>query len=182
MPMRYDGLIKLKTKIDTKTGMTRQASDVPHFQMFVCRKVAESGDGHTLFASSALFAKYLPSPWTMEHLSNLTWSCETSGFFASKLSGLPLVIKHPSTGAMCLRWHDNWDSAETQYAGTISRIENGPPELVEVLERLIYDQRVCVRMQWKEGDVVVSDNVAMLHSRTGFKNGDERELWRVHVN
>lgn len=61
-------------------------------------------------------------------------------------------------------------------------MENGDDELLGVLTSLLYDRRVCHYHSWVDGDLIVSDNVNMLHTRSGFQSGAPRELWRIHVD
>lgn len=44
------------------------------------------------------------------------------------------------------------------------------------IKKTLYDRRVTVRFEWEKGDLLVNDNVAMLHTRTGYKGGCPREV------
>ena len=61
-------------------------------------------------------------------------------------------------------------------------IENGPKELLGIIEELLYDSRICYKHSWVKGDWLANDNVAMMHTRSGFVSGCARELWRLHVD
>ena len=52
----------------------------------------------------------------------------------------------------------------------------------DALEQTMYDRRVCTRMEWEKGDVLISDNIALMHTREAFNSDQGRELWRVHVD
>lgn len=61
-------------------------------------------------------------------------------------------------------------------------IENDSQDIIGVVNRMVYDRRVCLWFSWEQGDVLLSDNTAMLHTRSSFDGSCERELWRIHVD
>lgn len=98
------------------------------------------------------------------------------------MSNLDLVIPHPIHFKPCLRYHEPWLQNKTTFDPTIVKIENGDNKVLDVLDELLYDSRVCYYHAWKRGDVLVNDNIAMMHTRSEFRLGSERELWRVHID
>ena len=123
---------------------------------------------------------------TIAKLSTLTYSVETAAFDQARLTKLPLVESHPALGKPVLRYHEHWPRSRTVFDPTIVEIENMEKEEGERIradiEKTLYDRRVCLRVYWEKGDICVSDNVDMMHTRDGFPKGMERELWRIHVN
>ncbi|KAJ5134832.1 hypothetical protein N7448_000145 [Penicillium atrosanguineum] len=182
MPMHFDGMFKFNEVTDPVTGEMRRIQCPPGYQFFTCQATAPKGSGYTLFASSRLFFRYLPLPWTVERLENITWAMDNDGFWDAKLKNLPLIVKHPVSGMPCVRWHQPWDSSKTKFSTCDVTIENDHPSLVGVMDRITYDHRVCLRFEWEKGDLLISDNTAMLHTRTGYKTACDRELWRIHFD
>ena len=182
MPMHFDGMFKFDEVTDPITGEMKKVQRPPGYQFFTCPATAPKGSGYTLFASSRLFFRYLPLPWTVERLENITWAMDNDGFWDAKLKNLPLVVKHPVSGLPCVRWHQPWDSSKTKFSTCDVTIENDHPSLVGVVNRVTYDHRVCLRFEWEKGDLLISDNTAMLHTRTGYKTDCDRELWRIHFD
>ncbi|KAF4208138.1 hypothetical protein CNMCM8927_001157 [Aspergillus lentulus] len=182
MPMHYDGMFKFEEETDPVTGEVKRVQKPPGYQFFTCPATAPKGSGYTLFASSRLFFRYLPLPWTAERLQKVTWAMDNDGFWDAKLKNLPLVVPHPVTGLPCMRWHQPWDSTKTKFSTCAVTIENDEQGLVSVVDDLTYDYRVCLRFSWEQGDLLVSDNTAMLHTRTGYKTDCDRELWRIHFD
>lgn len=182
MPMHFDGMFKFEEVTDPVTGETKKVQRPPGYQFFTCPETAPKGSGYTLFASSRLFFKYLPQPWNAESLQNVTWAMDNDGFWDAKLKNLPLLVKHPVSGLPCLRWHQPWDSTKTKFSTCDVKIENEDPSLVQIIDRVTYDHRVCLRFEWEKGDLLISDNTAMLHTRTGYKSDCDRELWRIHFD
>lgn len=182
MPMHFDGVFKFIDKVDPETGAVTKVLTPPRYQYFTCLSTAPKGDGYTLFADSRLFFEHLPSPFSLSRLEKLTWSMVNDGFWSAKQTGLPLVVKHKETGAACLRWHQPW--TKTKFSKYFIEIENDEAgeELVNVINTFLYDYRVCLRFEWEQGDLLINDNVSMLHTRTAFMNNCEREMWRIHFD
>jgi alpha-ketoglutarate-dependent taurine dioxygenase len=182
MPMHFDGIFKFVDTVDPDTGVVKKVLTPPRYQYFTCLSTAPKGDGYTLFANSRLFFQYLPAPFTLSRLERATWSMVNDGFWSAKQTELPLVVRHKETGAACLRWHEPW--TKTKFSKYFIEIENddAAEELVKVINSLLYDFRVCFRFQWEQGDLLINDNVSMLHTRTAFVGNCEREMWRIHFD
>lgn len=140
--------------------------------------------GYTLFASSRALFDLLPSPHTIGSLASKTWSVKTKTFDNAELHQLPLIIPHPATGISCIRYHERWPQSRTRFDPIAVSIDGSESEqrLCDVLEELLYDRRVCLWHEWQEGDIVVSDNFSMMHTRSSFTSGAKRELWRIHID
>jgi alpha-ketoglutarate-dependent taurine dioxygenase len=182
MPMHFDGIFKFVDTVDQVTGEVKKVLTPPGYQYFTCLSTAPKGDGYTLFANSRLFFEHLPFPFTLQRLEKVTWSMVNDGFWSAKQTELPLVVRHKETGAACLRWHEPW--TKTKFSKYYIEIENddAAEELVEVINNLLYDYRICLRFEWEQGDLLINDNVSMLHTRTAFVGNCEREMWRIHFD
>ncbi|KAI1299711.1 Pyoverdine/dityrosine biosynthesis protein-domain-containing protein [Xylaria venustula] len=175
LPMHFDCTLDLDGH---KTPTAREVK-TPSYQYFVCREIAPKGDGHTLFCNSRLFLRYLPITLSLDQLEPVTWEM-TNGSFVT--SGLPLIVRHPVTNNPCVRWHSPWSSDKTKYSTYKIRIENEEQSLIELVEKMVYDFRTCLRFTWEKGDVLVNDNISMLHTRTWYTSNCEREMWRIHLD
>jgi alpha-ketoglutarate-dependent taurine dioxygenase len=182
LPMHFDGVFKFADTVDPVSGEVKKVMTPPGYQYFTCLSTAPKGDGYTLFANSRLFFQSLPAPFTLERLEKTTWSMVNDGFWTAKQTKLPLVEPHKETGAPCLRWHQPW--TDTKYSKFYVEIEDDEAgeELNVVIEKLIYDYRICLRFEWEAGDLLISDNMSMMHTRTGFAGACEREMWRIHFD
>jgi alpha-ketoglutarate-dependent taurine dioxygenase len=181
MPMHYDGMFKLVTVKDEQ-GRETVTSDPPLLQYFVCQATTGNNQGFTLFASSHLFCRYLPDKYPIDALRKVRWTCHSGGYFDHHVPSLPLVVAHPTDARPCIRWHEPWPKTQTKYGEASITIDNGDQSIVGLVDSLLYDERVCLRFAWQEGDVMVNDNMEMLHTRTAFQRGAARELWRIHVS
>lgn len=182
MPMHYDGFFFLKKELDPATGVEKLVSKVPRFQYFSAVKPSPPGDGMTLFASSQLFFQHLPAPYTLADFENLKWDCKHSSNWNNHMTDLPLVEPHPTNGKPCVRWHEPWYQWQTKFSSNEIRISNGEQHYKDLIREMLYDRRVCLYFNFEQGDVLVADNTSMMHTRTAFKAGTGRELWRIHFN
>jgi alpha-ketoglutarate-dependent taurine dioxygenase len=107
---------------------------------------------------------------------------ENDGFWNAHLKNLPLVVRHPVLNTPCMRWHEPWPASKTKLSTCDVTIENDTQDMKQTIDDLLYDRRVCLRFEWERGDILVSDNVAMLHTRSAFTGNCERELWRIHFD
>ena len=181
MPMHFDGFFFLVPKVQPD-GSIKNVSSQPGFQYFSSITPASPGSGYTLFASSPLLFKHLPAPHTVEDLRDLTWDCRHSSNWEEHMNKMPLVRPHPTTGEDCLRYHEPWPQWKTQFTYNRISIENGPQSYIDLLDEMLYDRRVTIWFEWEQGDILFSDNIKMLHTRTAFSGTEDRELWRIHVN
>ena len=180
MPMHFDGIFKFVDHTDPDTGEIKKVLTPPRYQYFTCISTAPKGDGFTLFANTRLFLRYLSAPWSQERLEKVTWDMVNDGFWSAKQVGLPLVVRHIETGAPCLRWHQPW--TKTKFSKYYVTIENDDQSLIDVINTLVYDYRLCLRFSWQVGDLLINDNVSMLHTRTAFTGDCNREMWRIHFD
>ena len=160
--------------------------DGTRFQFFTAVTPSPPDTGYTLFASSNTFFRFLPPQFSLEMLRQLTFSVSTESFEQTNLKDLPLVVPHPTTGQPCLRYHELWPQSKTNFDPMDVDIQRDGvsclEEVAEPLEKLLYDRRVTYWHTWQKGDMLLSDNTSMLHTRSAFESGCERELWRIHLN
>ncbi|PNY29604.1 Spore wall maturation protein DIT1 [Tolypocladium capitatum] len=185
MPFHYDGLFKTEKKVDDN-GQETLVSTPPQFQFFAGATPSPRHTGFTIFSSSTMVFKHLP-PWiTAENLAGKTWSVSTSSFDQTVLKGLPLITTHPTTGKPCLRYHEPWPQSKTKFEPTIVKIEGHDDvesaAICEAIDSALHDRRVAYFHIWEKGDLVVSDNILMMHTRSDFNAGSDRELWRIHFD
>ncbi|KAH8883577.1 putative pyoverdine/dityrosine biosynthesis protein [Thozetella sp. PMI_491] len=186
MPWHFDGLFKTEKKI-REDGNEYLVPIPPKFQLFTAVTASPKNTGFTLFASSTLIFKHLTQFLPLEHLRTLTWEVSTSSFDSSVIRGMPLVVDHPTTGKPCLRFHEPWPQSKTIFDATNVAIENPglgytSEAICETITAILHDRRVAYYHAWEKGDLMVSDNVLAMHTRSDFTAGCDRELWRIHFD
>ena len=98
------------------------------------------------------------------------------------MQNMSLVVAYSVTGVPCLRWAESWPESKTKYSTIEVEIENDDQDIADMIDRLLYDRRVCLRFGWERGDILLADNTSMTHTRTAFTDDCERELWRIHLD
>ncbi|KAF3055077.1 Spore wall maturation protein DIT1 [Daldinia childiae] len=187
MPFHYDGLFKTEKRV-RDDGSEVLVSTPPGFQFFTAVTESPKDTGFTLFSSSTLLFKYLPTHLPLSSLRPLTWTVSTSSFNSTVIHGLPLVIDHPVTGRPCLRYHEPWPQSKTRFEATNITIENASDhgldaaDVSAALVSLLHDRRVAYYHSWDKGDLLVNDNVLTMHTRSDFTAGCDRELWRINFD
>lgn len=189
MPFHFDGMFKTApTGRTLPDGTDEVMPHPPRFQMFTAVTPSPRDTGFTLFAASSRLLRLLPDWLTVDYLRTLTWSVTTSSFGAPKLQNLPLIVDHPSTGKPCLFYHEPWPQSRTRFQATLVDVHGDGVDaersaaVCEALDALLHDRRVSYWHSWEKGDFLVSDNLAMLHTRSDFTAGCDRELWRIHFD
>ena len=180
MPMHYDGFFFFKKEM--VDGVEQKVSKVPRFQYFTAITPSPPGDGQTLFANSRLIFQHLPAPYTLAELGNLKWDCRHSSNWNNHMTDLPLVVPHPTNNKPCLRWFEPWYKWMTKFSTSEVNISNGGQHYKDLIREMLYDRRVCLYFNFLQGDILVADNINMMHTRTAFGSDCGRELWRIHFN
>ncbi|KAF2997565.1 hypothetical protein E8E13_001424 [Curvularia kusanoi] len=181
MPFHFDGMFKTQKHV-REDGTEYLVPNPPRFQFFAAVTPSPKNTGYTLFSSSKLVFENFPSGNGLEAMEKLTWAVKTASFDASVIDDMPLVVKHPATGKPCLRYHERWPQEKTRFDPTEVTVSNGDDSVCDLLEALLHDRRSCYWHSWQEGDLIVNDNISMLHTRSSFQAGVDRELWRIHFD
>ncbi|OHW90955.1 pyoverdine dityrosine biosynthesis [Colletotrichum incanum] len=184
MPFHFDGLKPPRSGMILKNcALTFGAN---RFQFFTSITPSPSDTGFTLFTPSHLLFQNLPPQLPLSRLQELTWSVQTSSFNSTKMTGLPLVVSHPTTGEPCIRYHEPWPQSRTVFDATDVAIEgvseSESTEICNTIDSLLHDRRNTLYFAWEEGDLLVSDNILAMHTRSDFTAGSPREMWRIHFD
>ncbi|KAL8188399.1 UNVERIFIED_CONTAM: hypothetical protein K2H54_000282 [Gekko kuhli] len=97
----------------------------------------------------------------------------------------PLLVPHPVSGETVLRYNEPPREGVrflNQHALEIEGV--APAEQAAFLQDLhqrLYDQRYFYAHQWQGGDVVIADNLGLLHGREGFTARSARHIQRIHI-
>lgn len=133
-----------------------------------------------------MFFKYMPDFLNIDTLAAQSCTIQTVAFNNPTVTGSKLVIPHPTTGKPCLRYHEPWPATKTKYDSILVTLENHDEDtgrqLFETIDSVLYDRRVAYYHVWEKGDMLISDNILNLHTRTNFEGKADRELWRIHLD
>ena len=88
----------------------------------------------------------------------------------------PMVVRHPHTGRKCLYADPGYSVEVVGLAPEESR------ELLEFLFAFQTQEAFQYRHKWRQGDVLMWDNISTIHMATGGYAADEpRLMWRTQV-
>jgi len=164
-------------------GCGESSTSPPLFRYMVALSGSPQDASPTLFASSRLFWQHLPSKFTPDGLSKLTWRYTKTTNDLVGLQEYPLVVTHPADKKrLCVRWHSAWHHPAQNDPLVDVTIDSGKQHHVSVVESMLSDRRVCLYFQWEQGDVVFSDNFGMMHSGPGSDSSSSQEFWQVDLN
>jgi len=164
-------------------GCREGSGFAPLFRYIVALSDSPKDSRPTLFASSRLFWQHLPSKFTSDGLSKLTWRYTTTHNDLIGLEEHPLVIPHPADSKrLCVRWHSAWHHPDQRRPLIDVTIANGKQHHMSVVESMLSDRRVSLYFKWEKGDVVLSDNLGMMHNGPGFESEPTHEFWHVELD
>jgi alpha-ketoglutarate-dependent taurine dioxygenase len=155
---------------------------VPQYIFFHCVLAPPPGNGgETTFCDTTNLLK-LVSPEarrTWEHIA-ITYSTDKvvhyGGSFTANLLG-----RHPLDGCEVVRYAEPVDDLNPVKLDVAGLPPDQVPSFLEAMRRLLYDPRCLLEHSWRENDVVIADNHALLHGRRAFTRPAARHLRRVNV-
>lgn len=168
-------------------GMYRP--QVPEYQIFHCVKAPlKNGGGRTTF-SNTLMALENASVEEKELWRKVTGKYQRKMEFYDSRSVSPIVCPHPYKEYSVIRYNEAPKSV-----GESERKFLNPPNLrfeglnddeTEVfhssLHEALHSPANFYAHEWEDGDVVIADNLTLLHGREAFTANSPRHLQRVHV-
>lgn len=154
----------------------------PHRASFLYGMEIPSEGGHTKFAS--LYAAYDNLPEELKKTADNAWTMQGYDYAASARLNLdinldnifhcvqPMVITNPGSGRKALyvarlntMWIEGMEREESE-------------KLLDQLFDITEDPAIIYEHVWQPGDVVMWDNLACLHARTDWPDGETRMLRR----
>ncbi|ETI48766.1 hypothetical protein F443_07250 [Phytophthora nicotianae P1569] len=189
MSFHYDGMFKKKTPESTELG------DPPVFMFFHCVEASPPEDdpknGNTIITDTRRLLSALPES-TVERLKNISLTYRTSLFeYQDRVHTSPVVVAHPMTGELALRFHEPWGPERTKMHPTYVRSVGYNPSsgetdkdvefVTETLQERLYSEEFAHWHQWVKGEFVVMDNISQLHARSVLGLGG-RHMRRIHFN
>jgi len=159
---------------------------VPEYQIFHCVRAPLSGyGGRTTFSNTILALKSAPAD-LKEFWYRVQGEYRRKMEFYDSKTVSPIVAKHPFRDFSVIRY------SEPALADR-GRLVN-PPELHfkgvareelesfhQNLRSVLYSPKNFYAHEWKDRDIVITDNFSLLHGREGFISKSPRHLQRVQV-
>ncbi|MBW4511711.1 MAG: TauD/TfdA family dioxygenase [Scytonematopsis contorta HA4267-MV1] len=153
---------------------------IPHYIVFNCISCDAGSGGETLFTDTTqLLAQLTTEEHELWQHINITYTTEKVVHYGGEFTS-PLLARHPITGEEVLRYAEpvvDINPVSLQIQG-ISPAEHN--YFIQSMQKRLYSETVCYEHQWKEGDIVIADNHALLHGRRPLAS-KARKLRRVNV-
>jgi alpha-ketoglutarate-dependent taurine dioxygenase len=161
------------------------AKATPRFFMFQCVQAPAVGNGgETVFSDTTEVIRRAPDAtralWDSVKIAYRTDKVEHYGGAVTA----PLTAKHQATGEPILRYAE--PLPPEQYLNPLWVEVEGVAEpdvedfLTDLRDRLHADD-VCYDHEWRDGDIVVVDNHALVHGRNPFRGNASRHLQRIQI-
>jgi alpha-ketoglutarate-dependent taurine dioxygenase len=158
------------------------AGKIPHYIFFHCRTApADGAGGETTFCDTPRLLDLL-SPEERRRFENvrITYRTEKIVHYGGAFTS-PLLATHPVSGIKVLRYAEPVEDLNPVRL----EIEGIPvAEQAAFLARmheLLRDGRCHYAHAWRENDIVLADNHALLHGRRAFTQAATRHLRRVNI-
>lgn len=166
-------------------GMYR--TTVPEFQIFYCVDAGPlNTGGETVFVDTIGLLNDTPAP-LLEKWRAVDTTCSIPN--VSHYGGCvrsALVVDHPVHHMPAIRYNPPVDAiAGFRNPHTVAYHgldEASMRQAVASLHRCLDGAAHRYEHAWQTGDVLIADNLALLHGRNAFTHGSSRHLQRVHVH
>ncbi len=160
---------------------------VPEFQVFHCVDAPGDSDGGRTTFSSTPAALQLADSSELELWRRASGRYQRSAAHYSSRSAAPIVERHPRREFPILRFCEPpvegdasfINPSEFHYDG-IAPEQRG--ELLASLRRCLYHPQAHYAHRWRSDDLVIADNLTLLHGREAFAHRAPRHLRRVHIH
>lgn len=151
----------------------------PQKLLFFCEESVGNG-GETLFVNTELLWNSLTEEQKEKCLKvTLTYRTEKKAHYGGEIK-VPLVQKHPVTGAIILRLAEEVETHLNPVTLEISGIDSAETFYQELRTKL-YDPEFMYEHSWQKGDLLVCDNFTFLHGRRALGGNLKRSFKRVQI-
>lgn len=153
---------------------------IPRYIIFQCESAPPAG-GETLFCDTRrVLARAAPEERALWARIVITYSTEKVVHYGGAFTS-PLLASHPVSGETVLRYAEpvedlNPVRLQVEGVGAEARAN-----FLLDMRRRLYDSEVCYVHRWRDGDILIADNHALLHGRRAFAGSAPRHIRRVNV-
>lgn len=155
---------------------------IPHYIVFHCRVAPPTGSGgETTFCDTRrLLARFAPDERQVWERVRITYETEKVVHYGGSFVS-PLLAAHPVTGETVLRFAEPVHDLNPVRLTIEGIAADDQPAFLARMHTLLNDPAACYVHSWREGDLVLADNHALLHGRRAFTQPAARHLRRVNI-
>ena len=155
---------------------------VPYYIFFHCDVAPSPGaGGETLFTDTTLMLDDADAGTKAKWSStNITYTTEKIVHYGGQFTS-PMICRTESRNEEVLRFAEpvtDLNPVELTIDG-IDEAERS--DFLDDMHRRLNDERFCYRHEWQSGDIVIADNLVLLHGRAAFSADSERLIRRVNI-
>jgi alpha-ketoglutarate-dependent taurine dioxygenase len=160
---------------------------IPEFQVFYCVDAGQlDKGGETVFVDTVSLledadASVLEKWRAIKTTSRMPAVSHYGGCVRSAL-----VVEHPVYRVQTLRYSpptDNIPDFRNPNTVTYDGLDQASMhENIACLHRALADPAHRYEHAWRTGDILIADNLTLLHGRNAFAHGSSRHLQRVHIH
>lgn len=151
----------------------------PRLLLFYCTETDGEG-GETLFLNTELLWASLTDEEKSEcEKITLRYTTEKKAHYGGQIT-VPMVQKHPVTGATILRMAERVETMLNPVSLEILGARDPEDFYLRIVEKLKSENFLTVH-KWKKGDVVICDNFTYLHGRNALRNNLVRSFKRIQI-
>jgi L-tyrosine isonitrile desaturase/decarboxylase len=167
VPFHWDGAFKL----------------VPTLLLFHCIKAPEKkSGGETLFTNTTRIINELSEKKYNEYQKiQLSYETDKLAHYGGKISGA-LISKHLKNDKEVLRYAEPVQTRLNPVSLAVKDMTKSEQcNFEHEMSSLIYDKRYCYQHVWKDNDIVLADNHALIHARNQINHASPRHLRRIQI-
>jgi alpha-ketoglutarate-dependent taurine dioxygenase len=155
---------------------------VPRYIIFECESAPPPGaGGETLFCDTRrVLERAAPEVRESWARVRVTYSTEKVVHYGGTFTS-PLLAGHPSGGEPVLRYAEPVDDLNPVRLDIEGVVAGSRDAFLLDMRRRLYAPEVCYAHAWRDGDILIADNHALLHGRRAFAESAPRRIRRVNV-
>jgi alpha-ketoglutarate-dependent taurine dioxygenase len=110
----------------------------------------------------------------------ITYSTDKVAHYGGTFTS-PLIAAHPVSGTEVLRFAEPVEDLNPVSLSIAGLPPDRHGEFLAQMHQFLNDPSVCYAHSWRENDILIADNHALLHGRRAFRSDAPRHLRRVNI-
>jgi alpha-ketoglutarate-dependent taurine dioxygenase/4-hydroxybenzoate polyprenyltransferase len=156
------------------------AGAAPSYLVFHCLEAPSAG-GETVFVDTAtVWQRLSPEQQDRYRCVELRYTTEKRAHYGGRFEA-PLVAQHELRGCTVLRFAEPVDDLNPVRVDVVGEGPVQGAQLLREIREELSAPDVRLVLPWRSGDVVVADNLGLLHGRNPFDGAKGRHIRRVNV-
>ncbi|MFO0615710.1 MAG: TauD/TfdA family dioxygenase [Polyangiaceae bacterium] len=161
------------------------AGEAPRYLVFHCLEAPAKGGETEFVDTSRVWSKLDEAERDRFRALSFRYSTEKKAHYGGTFTS-PLVVEHETRGDAVLRFAEPVDDLNAVRVEAVGLDPLASAEVIGRVRRALRDPDAILAHPWAAGDVVIADNLGLLHGRRAFPRGGDgrvepRRIRRVNV-